>query len=82
MTWTDETSYQRGERGNIPPRTWSTKVGALTIIVTRHIHWPDTWLVNCRQLYLDQRDLHTGDVEEAKRRAIVRIKELVASSAT
>lgn len=79
MNWIDETAYNTDECGKEDPRTWSAKIGPITIIVTRHIYWPRTWLMYCRQLHLDQENLHTNDVDTAKSLAIVRIKELVLS---
>jgi len=65
MEWKDETSYGRGERGKVEPRTWATYVGRVRIVVTKHLRHGDEWVSHCHPLY-NKVPLGTTSLEIAK----------------
>lgn len=69
LIWKDATSYSKNDSERIP-RVWETMAGASKITVHRHIFYKDTWLITCRNLGIEHRDLKTDDLKEAKTRAI------------
>ena len=80
MNWEDETAYSNtvGEhQGEIDPRTWATYVNGVQVIVTRHVYFPETWVLLCRYLHLDLIDLHTDDIEKAKANALAKIRQTI-----
>lgn len=71
LNWQDETTYGRGQRGNIAPRTWGLTLAGIQIIVTQHIKYGNQWTLYCPVLdYKTNKGLGTEDVEEAKDRAV------------
>ena len=72
----DETSYSRGERGNIPPRILATTINGIRIVIHRHRCYPDTWLLSCSRLDIDNKDLNTNDFEKAEEKA----KEIILNT--
>lgn len=72
MEWIDITSYTKGDTQRIP-RTYKADLVGIVIILTRHIDYPDSWLLRCSELYLE-RDLETDDIEVAKEITIGRVK--------
>lgn len=46
LQWKDATSYSRGERGTVPPRTYATTVAGEGVAVTcGHIYYPGQWIL-------------------------------------
>ena len=74
--WTDITTYSHGDKERVP-RVLSLDFKGLNcnVKVHRHIYCPDTWLLSCKSVGIDMCDLVTGNLEEAKNKAI----ELVLS---
>lgn len=71
--WTDETSYQKGEKDRTP-RTWTIRAGKLRITVTRHIHFPkDAWVLRCEP-FCDAHELAAKDIDSAKSEALAYIR--------
>lgn len=71
LNWRDVTSYRQGDTERVP-RTWELKLEELKykVIVTRHRHYENTWLLTFREANIELRDLETDDVEEAKNKAL------------
>jgi hypothetical protein len=71
--WKDETSYSRG-RERIPT-VFSTGNSHLQItIVFGHIHYPETWIMNCAALGITQKELIASSAHDAADEAIVKCK--------
>lgn len=71
LNWKDVTSYSQRDNKRIP-RTWELDLEELNykVIVTRHIYYENTWLLTCRGANIEQVDLNTDDIDEAKDKAI------------
>lgn len=69
--WKDTTSYRRGSAPRVP-QTFRLYVHSVTITVSRHIHYPGTWVMLSDPLfsYNGTLDLETDDLVEAKQKAI------------
>ena len=69
--WADTTTYSRGDKERTP-RVLSLSFKELNceITVHRHVYFPDTWVLSCKSIGVDKRDLATNDLEEAKNKAI------------
>lgn len=69
--WADITTYSRGDKERTP-RVLSLNLMEFNceIIVRRHIYFPDTWVLSCKSIGVDKRELTTNDLEEAKNKAI------------
>jgi hypothetical protein len=77
LTWKDTTSFSQGEKDRTP-RCWTAKAGRVQIVVHRHIHFPpDAWLLSCAALRIDNRQLKSKDVDEAKQEAVRIVRELL-----
>jgi thiosulfate reductase cytochrome b subunit len=74
MNWTAE-SFHKDSKGK--STTWITNPGGMQVIVTRHIHFPDTWVLLCRDLGFDMIDLHADDADSAKVNALDRVKRTI-----
>ncbi len=74
--WVDETSYQRGERGNIEPCVWTLKTDDLRLSVHR-IYGLEGWFMSAFGIirFSDQELTGIEDVEKAK---FVALEELVS----
>ena len=71
LNWKDVTSYSQRDNKRIP-RTWELDLEELNykVIVARHIYYENTWLLTCRGANIEQVDLNTDDIDEAKDTAI------------
>jgi hypothetical protein len=77
--WKDVTSYSQNDTHRIPA-SWELKVGSLSIIVTRYIHYnPDDWLLHCGEVF-DRKLLKSKDIEAAKQEAIKLVYEYFAET--
>lgn len=86
LKWKDVTRWSRSDtpEDRKTPRTWELDVcddvgsRILTVVVTRHIHFPGTWMMASRgYLQIDTKDLHTDDAEGAKAIALKLVVSLV-----
>jgi hypothetical protein len=70
--WRDITSYRKGEVDRVPRTLELKKLSPFntSLTISRHIYYPDTWLVSCNGTSIDNINLHTNDIEEAKRLGI------------
>ncbi len=68
------TSYQRG--GERVPRSWQYDAGGLKIVVTRHIHYPGTWVLQCEPWFA-LRVLESDDIKDAQAEALMLVREKV-----
>lgn len=68
--WKDESSYSRGERGRIEPNVWVLSLPTTRISVHRHIYSPGKWLLTCRRLGIEMRELEAIEVGEAIKEAL------------
>lgn len=75
--WKDATAYSRGERGKVDPQTWLLDLGPIHITVTKHIHHGDIWTLHCGRVGIRTESLRTDNLEEAKVKAISRVRSLV-----
>jgi len=75
VRWVDATSYSRGERGNVEPRTWNMKVGSWLFIITKHRDWGDEWVLICRDFGVECKRLGTTNSDEAKAQAWIEIQD-------
>lgn len=71
--WEDTTSYSRSRER--VPATFQLTLPDLRVIVTRHIHFPGTWLLICEQASFDKFDLRTNDVDRAKATALRLVRD-------
>lgn len=71
LNWKDISTYSKKDRDKLP-KTWELKLEELNyrVIVTRHIYYKDTWLLNCRDIGIEHFDLKTDDIDEAKNKAL------------
>jgi hypothetical protein len=65
LEWKDQTSYSAGERGNVQPRIWETRVEFLRIVVHRKVGL-DGWFGTCHTLSVKDRPLDGINADEAK----------------
>lgn len=82
MEWNDTTSYTRGERGTVEPKTWTLLLSGsraaynLEIIMTRHRSYePDVWLMSCRTVGIEHVKLKNKDLRLAQSEAITLVKK-------
>lgn len=66
--WIDATSYSQNNTDRTP-RTWEIRLGGLQLTVTRHIHYPGSWIMKCEPFF-SSKDLENIDVETAKTTAL------------
>ncbi len=69
--WKDESSYSRGERGRVEPSVWVLSLPTTRISVHRHIHRPGKWLLTCRRLGIEMKELKASAIEEAVSEALL-----------
>lgn len=71
MTWEDQSSYGRGERGVVEPTAWALRAGRVRVVVHRHIHYdPDVWLLTCDAASFDNYELDAKEVSAAQTEAL------------
>lgn len=86
LRWEDVTSYAQGERGNIPPKTWSLRCSRLVgvgLTVTRNRDIAG-WVIRITGLSADS-DTHEIDnvpASEAKVKGLARLRRLLAERIT
>jgi len=69
MEWVDESSYSRGQRGEVEPSVWELKGAPGRLTVHRYIGL-EGWFVTCRDLDLERHELRARGAEEAKQEAL------------
>lgn len=70
------TSYSRGDKEH-KPSILQNEVNGIVFKVHKHIYYGNQWLLSCAELNIDKFDLDTDDMEAAKRKGIVKMKELL-----
>lgn len=76
MEWKDETSYARGERGEVEPRTWGIvreDLGRIT--VHRHRDYPGAWMLAVYRIGIERLVLKSKTAEEAQSEALKMISD-------
>ena len=85
MNWIDTTSYFRGDTKR-EPRIWNFELSKnIYITVHKYAGCGDAWFVSAhigRWRMIDCVDLHTEDAEQAKEKAIQRVKEVIQTMNT
>ncbi len=83
--WKDVSSRRRGEPHDAPPTTWAINIGKGVIlsISSRHIDYPDNWVVFCSAASLEDLPLKAAlaDADGAKAEAIQGVYEILAGMA-
>lgn len=74
----DVTTYDRRDKER-KPSILENNVNGISFRVHKHIYYGDQWLLTCRELGVEQNQLHTEDMEEAKKLGIEKMKELLNS---
>lgn len=58
-----------------------TRIGCFRLMVHRHIHYPpDVWLFSCSHLPLDQVELSSKSLDEAKVQAVAEVKTILETA--
>lgn len=74
IEWKDATSYSQGERGKRPPSSWECEIAGFRVwISSRHVAYPDSWVMTCRDMGLDVHYLGESEgvpAEQAQKQAI------------
>lgn len=70
------TSYSRGDKEH-KPSILQNEVNGIVFKVHKHIYYGNQWLLSCAELNIDKFDLDTDDMEAAKRKGIIKMKELL-----
>lgn len=73
--WKDISTYSRSDTDRTP-RTWQCHAGGLNIAVTRHIHYPGDWLLQCVP-WFDNYVLKSKDIDAAKAEALALVRRQV-----
>ena len=69
------THNQRDEERK--PSILENNVNGISFRVHKHIYYGNQWLLTCRELGVEQKQLHTENMEEAKKLGINKMKELL-----
>lgn len=81
IQWKDATSYSRGDRGKVPPRSWETTVCDLHILViSGHLYSPSNWVLTCYAMGIEAKSIgpvSAISAEEAQTGAIAIISKLI-----
>ena len=73
IRWSDVTSYSRGERGKIEPRTYELNIDGWLVVITKHRDWGSEWCLRSRSAGIELERLGTTRLSEAKFKAIYRM---------
>ncbi len=74
----DITTYNQRDTER-KPSILENNVNGIRFSVHKHIYCGDQWLLTCRELGAEQVQLHTENIEEAKKLGIKKMKELLNS---
>lgn len=77
MIWTDTTSYSRYDQERKPTTLTCKLTEKISFIVHKHIYFGDEWLLTCRYLNVEQRQLGTTEMEQAKALATLKMRNLL-----
>lgn len=66
----DISTHAQGDKER-KPNILEFEVCGLKYIVHRHIYYPGTWLLSCRELGIEHKNMETDDLEEALHNARV-----------
>ena len=81
MIWKDTTSYSRSDAAR-EPRTFRAVVGPIDIIVTRHIHYPGAWVLQCSTILgMRMIELRSAELAAAQVEAVSIVRARVAEIA-
>lgn len=72
----DVTSYSQGDKER-KPSILQNAVNGIVFKVHKHIYYGNQWLLSCAELNIDKFDLYTDDMEAAKGKGIIKMKELL-----
>jgi len=85
LEWIDNSSYSRGERGTVPPTTWTTRIGgddpgAYSISITcSHVMCRGVWVCHCPALRIDTEGLgmtkEEATAEQAQMAALMLVRK-------
>lgn len=77
MIWTDQTTYKRGDTERIPTTWHCALTDKVSFLVHKHIYYGDAWLLTCNYLGVERLDLGTTELESAKARATLKMRDLL-----
>lgn len=67
----DITTYSRKTQSPKEPYVLENELNGIRFNVHKHVHYGDKWLLSCYELRIEKKNLHTTDIEDAKRKAII-----------
>lgn len=77
VTWTDTSSWSRGEKDRSQPKQYTANIGAFRLTVHRHIHYPPcVWLATCHPDVMLHVELAASDAGEAKCQAVAMLQAI------
>lgn len=79
-TWKDVSSYSKSDTDR-SPKSVELVAGRVRIAVTRYIHNPGVWHLNCDALRFNYRELESEELEAAKAEALRIVHAELASAA-
>ncbi len=74
----DITTYDRRDVER-KPSILENNVNGISFRVHKHIYYGNQWFLTCRELGAERVQLHTENIEEAKKLGIKKMKELLNS---
>lgn len=72
----DITTYNQRDAER-KPSILENNMNGIRFRVHKHFYCGDQWLLTCRELGVEQKQLHTENMEEAKKLGINKMKELL-----
>jgi len=66
----DITTYSRLDKDKTP-RVYEVSLQGIRYTVHRHIHYPGTWLLTCRDIGIEMENMETDDTQQALHNAMV-----------
>lgn len=72
----DITTHNQRDK-EIKPSILENNVNGISFMLHKHIYYGNQWLLTCRELGVEQEQLHTENMEEAKKLGINKMKELL-----
>lgn len=78
MEWKDITSYSQRDKERIPRVLECKLANNIAVTVHKHIYCGNEWLLSCTFLGYNCIQLETEDIENAKIKALVRVRDGLA----